>query len=189
MKRMATRPLALLGFATFGAALILTAFLRGNYLLGLGCGAAYVAITVGILWLLARTLLLTKKPSIARATLVAALSIPVGFAMAYPASINPDVQIGIDRQATDREARKELAAVFGSDPAFTDLSISTMLLKVVNVTIHGSMNTRSGLDRLRDRIASECAAVHRCILHWDVALRDPAQRLDGLDSDLFHVGK
>jgi len=185
MNRKATRLVARLLFATFGVVLIAIAFQRGNYLLGVWCGVAYVAIAVGLLGLLAGSFMLTAEPSLVRTAFVCALSLPVGFAMAYPASINSDVQVFIDKQATDRAARRELAAVFASDPACGDLSVSTTHLKVVNVTIHGSLHDRSDLDRLRDRIASQCHVVKDCPLHWDVLLRKTAQRIDGLDSELF----
>jgi hypothetical protein len=76
--------------------------------------------------------------------------------------------------------------VFASDSAFRDLSVSTVHLKPVNVTIRGTLTTRSDLDQLRARIIAECPALTRggCVLHWDVTLRDPAQRITGLDSEL-----
>jgi hypothetical protein len=172
-------------YVTFGVVLSAIAFLRGNYLFGPGCGVAYVAITAGVLWIFARSFTRTEKPSLVRAAVVAALSVPVGFAMGYPASINDDVQIVIDEQATDRAVRAELAAVFASDPAFGDLSTSTAHLKVVNVTIHGTLSSRADLSRLRDRIKNDCHAVKLFPLHWGVILRKSAQRIDGLDSDLF----
>src|SRR4051812_44469664 len=103
---------------------------------------------------------------------VAALALPIGYAMAFPASLNPDVQVFIDKQATDRTARAELAAVFGSDPAFGGLSVSSIHLKVVNVTVQGSLATRVDLDRLQSRIVAECPTLGGRFLHWDVLLRD-----------------
>jgi hypothetical protein len=109
--------------------------------------------------------------------------------MAWPASVNPDVQQFIDLHATDRSSRAELAAVFGSDPAFHDLSTSSVQLKVINVTVQGSLGTHSDFDRLRSRIASECPALGMCNLHWEIALRDCGQRVDGLDRDLLQADK
>jgi len=116
---------------------------------------------------------------------VVLFALPVGYAMAFPASVNPDVQVFIDKQATDRRARAELAAVFASDPAYRDLSVSSIHLKVVNVTVHGSLSTRADLQRLRSQIAPACRTVGVGFLHWDVSLRDTGERLSGLDRDLF----
>lgn len=180
-KRLVTRVF----FATFSIVLISISFLRGSYLLGLEFGLTYTGIAAGLLWLVARSLILSDRPQLVRSAVIAAVSLPVGFALAFPAAINPDIRHFIDKQAIDRAARRELAAVFASDPSYRRLSISTRHLKVVNVTIHGSLNDHSDLDRLRHRIASECPVLKQCPLHWEVMLLKPAQRIDGVDSELF----
>lgn len=189
MRRTAPRRIARLAFATVSLVLIAAAFLRGDHLLGFVNGLLYAGVAAGLLWFLAQSLILTEKPSLVRAAVIVALSIPLGFVLADPASINPDVQHFIDKQATDRAARAELAAVFASDPAYRSLSISTTHLKVVNVTIRGSLDDRPDLDRLRERLASECPVTRRCPLHWDVMLRGRGQRLQGLDRELFKTDR
>ena len=161
---MATRPVARVLLGTAGVAMCIAAFLRGNHLLGLWCGVIYVALTLGLLWLF------TRSRTFMRAATLAALSLAAGFVMAWPGSINSGVQIFIDKQAVDRTARAELAAVFASDPAYRDLSVSSAHLKVVNVTVQGALGTRADLDRLRSQIVSECPALGECILHWEVTL-------------------
>src|SRR5437764_2100047 len=142
MKPEAKRRVTRLALAVLGAAVVVAAYLRGDYLLGWDCGLVYAGIAAGLLSLLARSLVLTERPSPLRAAAIAALSLPLPYALAYPASINPGVQHFIDKQATDRAARAELAAVFASDPAYRDLSVSTVHVKVVNVTIRGSLPSR-----------------------------------------------
>jgi hypothetical protein len=185
MEGIASRPIARLLFAATAVGAVVAAFLRGNYLLGVGCGVVYAAIAIALVWLLARSRTTAGRVSVPRATLVALFALPVGYAMAFPASINPDVQVFIDKQATDRRARAELAIVFASDPAYSGLSVSSVHLKVVNLTIQGSLSTRADLDRLRSRIGGECPALGECFLHWDVTLRDTGRRVDGLDRDVF----
>jgi hypothetical protein len=189
--RIALRRVTRILFAAVGIALSAVAFLRGNYLFGPAWGVSYVAVTVGLLWLLARSLTPAGNRSLVRGAVVIALSLAVGFVMASPASINPDLQYLIDKLAVDRAARAELAAVFASDPAYRGLSVSTVHLKPVNVTVRGTLGTRSDLDRLRARVIAECPALMQggCVLHWDVSLRDPAQRINGLDSELFGAGE
>jgi hypothetical protein len=188
MKRTRARTAAQIAFATFSVALVAVAFLRGNYLLGLDYGVAYVVVIGGLLWFVARSSVLADKPSPIWAAVLTALSMPISVVMAFPASVNPEVQYEINAQSADRAARAELATVFASDPAYRGLSISTVHLKGLNVTIHGSLKDRADLDRLRGRIAGECADVHRRSLHWDVTLRNPAQRVEGVDSELFDGG-
>ncbi len=174
-----SRPPRLVLATIASVALCVAAFLRGNYLLGPGCGCAYAAVSLGFLFLLA------GSRTAVRAAVVTVLSLAAGLVMAWPASINPDVQHGIDKQAVDRVARTELAAVFGSDEAYRDLAISSVHLKVVNITVRGSLGTRSDLYRLQSQIAAECPTLGTCVLHWEVTLRDSGQRVNGLDRDLF----
>jgi hypothetical protein len=185
MRGAGSRSAARLLFAAVGVAVVMAAFLRGNYLLGLGCGIVYAAIALALLWLLARARTPAGDVSVARVVFVMLFALPVGYALAFPASLNPAVQVFIDKQATDRRARAELAAVFASDAAYRDLSVSSVHLKVVNITVRGSMASRSDLQRLRSRIGGECPALGECFLHWDVVLRDTGERVSGLDRDLF----
>ena len=182
MNSIASRPVAHLLFAAAGVAVMVAAFLRGNYLLGLVCGIVYAGVAFALLLLLARSRTPGGGVSVARVAFVAVLAVPVGYVMAFPSY--PDVQIFIDKQATERKARGELAAVFASDPAYRDLSVTSVQLKVVNISVRGVLGTRADLDRLRSRIAAECPALGECLLHWEVALRDSGQRLSGLDRDL-----
>jgi hypothetical protein len=187
MERRALRLVARLVLAVIGTAAIAVAFLWGDYLLGLDCGIAYAATTGGLLWLFVRALVQTEKPSLAQAVFAAALAFPIAFVMARPVAVFPDLQHFIADQATCRAARKELAAVFESDPAYVRLAVSTATGgKVASVTIRGRLNDRSDLDRVRSRIIGECPALHDCYLRWDVALREPAQRMEGYDHELFH---
>src|SRR5687767_7837098 len=112
MKSNPSRLIARLVFAAFSVALIAIAFLRGNYLLGIEFGVMYAVIGFGVSWYLARSLVLTEKPSLIRAAAIVVLSLPLAIVMADPAAINPDVQVFIDKQATDRAARRELRALF-----------------------------------------------------------------------------
>jgi hypothetical protein len=187
---MASRRVARILFAAVGIVLSAVAFLRGNYLFGFACGVLYAGTTIGLLWILARSLAPTGSLSLVRVAVMTALSLAVGFVMAWPASVSSDVQDLIDKQAIDRAARAELAVVLASDPAYRDLSVSTFHLTPVNVTVRGALATRSDLDRLRARIIAECPALTRggCVLHWDVTLRDPPQRINGVDSELFGAG-
>ena len=189
MRLQATRAIARLVFAALSVVLIAVAFLRGNYLLGADFGVAFAGIAAFFLWLFGRFLVMTEEPSLLGAALVVVVSIPVGYVMTYPATINPDVQHFINKQADDRTARAELRAVFASDRAFRRLWISTVHVKVVNVTIHGSLNDRSELDRLRERIAAQCDVGKRCPLHWDVVPRESGERIKGLDHELFDTAE
>jgi hypothetical protein len=157
-------------FGTAGAIICVAAYLRGNYLLGAGVGLVYVLITLGLLYLAARARTPAGRWSAPEASLVAALAILLGYVMAFPASLSPDLQHFIDKQAADRAARAELAAVFASDPAFKGLWVSSVHLKVINLTIHGPLPGWADLGRLQSRVAEECPTAGECVLQWEVTL-------------------
>ncbi len=185
MNKQVTPSVARLIVVMVGITLAVIAYLRGNYLLGFNYGLAYAFIAVGLVWMSMGSFAFAKKPSWVRAVAIGVLSIPIGYVMAFPASINRDIQVFIDKQADDRTARAELRNVFASDAAFANLSISTVHLKVVNVTISGSFPDRAALDRLRNRIATECPTAQRCPLHWKITLRATHESMVGLDGELF----
>lgn len=185
MRGIASRPIARAVFAVVVVSAIIGAFLRGNYLFGLGRGIVYACLASTLVWLLVRSRTSTGRVSAVRTGLVVAFALPVAYAMAFPASVSPGMQSFIDAQARDRQLRAELTAVFASDPAFRDLRVSSVHRKVINVTVWGSLGTRADLDRLRVRIASECPVLSSCVLHWDVSLRDAQERLSGLDRAVF----
>lgn len=164
---------------------IVVAFLRGNHLFGVTVGVVYAAVAAGLLWLLARALRSTGSVSAWRVRLVTLFALPVAFAMAFPASINERVQFVIDDQATDRQVRSELAEVFASDPAYSDLSVSSEHKKVIRITVHGTLGTRADLERLRPLATKACSIDLRCDLVWDVFLRDTGERIDGSNQELF----
>lgn len=167
-----------------GAAMAAVAYRRGHLLLGAEVGVLYAGVAVGLVWLVARLLTRTGRPFLPRAVAAVAVTVPIAAVMADPAAVSPDLQHFIDKQATDREARRELAAVFATDPSYADLTTSTAHVKVVNVTVRGLVGGRPDLDRLRARVAAECPAVQRCVLHWDVRFRDTGGRFAGLDREL-----
>ncbi len=168
MSQAASVRLALLVCAALALAAIVIAFFRGNYLLGVEYGIAYVFVTAGLIWLFLSTCKRNGRISIVRLACVTLFAIPVGYALAFPASINRDVQIFIDKEATDRQARAELARVFASNVAYGDLSVSSNHLKVINITVRGQLETREELAQLQSRTEAECPTASGCVLHWEI---------------------
>jgi hypothetical protein len=159
------------------AGLGVAACLRGGQMFGPLTGVVYGAAALLFVRLLARC-----RPPV-RAALLSVAALPVGYVLAFPTTVNPDVQVAIDKQAADRAAHRELGAVFVSDPAFRRLSVRTEHLIVDNVLFRGRLPSRAEFRRLRGRVAAECPTASGCPLHWDVALDDTGERLRGLDRD------
>ena len=189
MKPKAKAVMTRLGATMLCLALIAAAFLRGNHLLGFSVGIFYALVAGVFCWFCGQSYMREGRLTLTGMVAMAFILLVIGFVMAFPAAVNPDVQHFIDDQATDRTARAELKRVFGSDPAFRRLSISTIHLKVVNVTIYGALPSRRDLDRLRERVINECRTLKLCPLHWDVTLRDTNEVIHGLDRELFSPAK
>lgn len=168
-------------FTTIATSIVVVAFWRGNQLLGIACGVSYVLIALALIWLLVRSSSFREGGSVFRLALALLFTASVGFCMTFPASINWRVQYAIKQHTIDRDAKRELVSLFGKDHAFGGLSVSSVQLKTLNIIIHGSIAERSDFDRLRTRIGDECPAVGKCILHWDIVLRDSGVRIDEVE--------
>ena len=179
--RIVRQPIVQVTAGMVGAVVAISAYLRGEYLLGSGYGLTCALASVGLLWLVVRSFPVAGRPSRIRVLAVGILSLVIGYALAYPASVNPDMQHFIDMQAIERAARAELTAVFTADPAFGNLIISTGHRKVVGVEVSGSLAYRVDFDRLRRRIAAECPTLSRCVLHWKIQLRADGTSIDEVD--------
>ena len=165
-------------------ALVLAAYSRGIYLLGTNAGIAYAAVALMIFGLFASAIKETPVPKY-RLLLLTLFSIPVCFAFAFPTYINSDVQIFVDKQTEDRVARKELQVVFAEDPAFSDLSISTTHLKIVNVEIYGTVPNKTDLDRVQRRVFERCGFVEHCFVHWRIRVRNDSTVYVARNDDTF----
>lgn len=168
-----------------GVALMIVAFLRGNYLLGFEIGIIYLCTVAALVWLIVNSFSLKRKVSLLRKICVSGFAVSVGLALAFPGVINTDVQHMVDDQATMRNARFELDRVYKSDPAFADLTISTTRGKIAFVNITGGLANWDDFHQLKKRITHECPAVEHCALGWKVRIRDTNDVIDGYDHSLF----
>jgi hypothetical protein len=170
--------------AIFFIAFILAAYGRGAYLLGQGVGFTYAVVASLISVLFFRALSQSPLPKL-RLVMLLLLTTSVSLAFAFPTYVNPDVQHFVDKEATDRNARRELATLFSNDSAFRELGVSTTHLKVVNVEIHGTVPSRSDLERLRSKVLGQCQFVDRGFVHWRVHVREDSTTYTGLDDEEF----
>lgn len=165
-------------------AFVLAAFLRGNYLLGTGAAITYALVALMLIALFARAIRETPVPKI-RLVFLILFSIPVCVAFAFPTYFNSNVQVFVDEQTEDRVARNELHAVFAEDPAFSDLSISTTHLKIVNVEISGTVRNKTDLDRLQQIVFERCRFIEHCFVHWRIRVRQDSKMYVARNDDAF----
>lgn len=165
------------------------AFLWGDFLMGESMGwwfAVQAACGAGlVVW----CLVIAKRASLWRDAAVAALTLRIVAGLVFPTLFQPTWQMLIDDRAAERTARNQVVAVLSSDPAYRDLSASVRYRKCAQVIITGLVGSRADFDRLRGRIVSECPAVGRRFLCWNVQIDHSQERLSGCDNDLFPVGR
>ncbi|MBM4077864.1 MAG: hypothetical protein FJ267_19720, partial [Planctomycetes bacterium] len=134
--------------AIFFIAFIIAAYCRGDYLLGQRAGFTYAVVASLITFLFYSALSQSPLPK-SRLVVLVLFTVPVSLVFAFPTYIKPDLQYSVNKEARARNARRELASVFANDSAFRELGVSITHLKVVNVEIHGTVPTKSDLERLR----------------------------------------
>jgi len=151
-------------------AIMLVLFFRGQHLLGQSTGILYATIVFAIALIGYRNLYVQAPSSIVIVlySIFATVSVAIMFS---PATFSPDVQRFIDKQATDRNVRAELTTLIGANTDYTDIVIETKHLKVVFVSISGTVPSRPAIDQLLADL-SRLEFVRYCSLRGRVIARD-----------------
>lgn len=126
-------------------------FLRGNYLSGFRAGVASALVSMAVV-ILALNAASQCTQSRWKLRFYIALAIFVGLAVSFPSLINPKVRYGIEAHAADRSVQTELNSIFESDQRFDDLSTKSQHLKVVVVTVSGTIDNMDSFGDLQDHV-------------------------------------
>lgn len=165
--------------------LVATAFLRGNYLLGVVCGTLYAVVMAAVLWLALKRQhgdsWLAKLQMQSRRVFAAI----VVFVMICPTMVSPRLQFEIEELQLVRTIQREFKQVSTRDVEFSKLAISTKRSKGLNVTISGTMPSKQQLHRLRSRIADDCPVIESCPIHWRIRFQNTSEDIDVSDWELF----
>lgn len=132
---------------SISAVLICVLFFRGNHLLGASTGITFAFISLAIATIGYRNLV-AQAPSRTGMMVYSLFAISCLAVMLAPSSFSPTLQHFIDKQAADRTARSEIAALVRDNAEYRDLKIETKQLKVVFVSIKGKVQDRDTVDRL-----------------------------------------
>jgi hypothetical protein len=171
-------------------ALVVLAFLRGDYLLGFGYGVAWGVLATLACWLAIRIAFDEATTRRTRCRLLLLMLVPLGIFMAYPNLVSRDLGYMIESHAEERDTRRELQELFKSEPDFVGLSVHIDRLKTTwfRVKISGSVPSRADLDRLHERLVKECPVAHSSDLQWNVTLEDTRETVSDSDKRLFSAG-
>jgi len=152
------------------AVLAIGGFLWGNFLLGVTVGFANFFIVMGLA--IVGYSNVYKRPNLKLRWIIGGLFAATCLAiMATPATFSPGLQHAIEKQATDRRARAELAALFDRDDDYSNLSVTTKHFKVVAITIQGVVPNQDVYERLlADLEKTECN--QSCVFHVEVTTQN-----------------
>jgi hypothetical protein len=125
------------------------AFLRGNWLLGGDAGFIFCLATAAAISMLAEARAGTGRFARAGRVLAVLFAAFVATVVAAPALLSSHVQYSIDKHRFEVDLREAVSTLLASDPEFSQLTVTTTQLKVLNVTISGRVPTADGLKRWR----------------------------------------
>lgn len=176
MRRVA--PKVLCGCLVIGVAI--GAYARGDYLLGWDVGIAYALVAVAVALCVVSAGLRRPTAPWPFAFAIAG-AVVVGLVLFYPASVNSDVDIFIQKQADDRSVRSELYALFESDPQYSGLSLTTWHAKVVVATVSGVVQDLDVVDELATHLKVVSKHHPMVVVDWELTCRDSGRTIDTSD--------
>lgn len=162
-----------------------TAYLRGNYLLGVVCGMLYAVIMAAVVWLVVKRQHGDSWLAKLQTQLRIVFAAIVVFVMIFPTIVSPRLQFEIEELQLVRTIQREFKQVSTRDVEFSTLVISTKRSKGLNVTISGTMPSKQQLHRLRSRIADDCPVIESCPIHWRIRFQNTSEDIDVSDWELF----
>lgn len=164
------------------AAVVCAVFFRGNYLLGASTGITFAIISFGIAAIGYRNLI-AMRPSRIVVVFYSLFAISCFIVMFTPSSFSPTLQHFINKQAADRTARAEIAALIRGDAEYRDIRIEVQQLKAVFVSIKGTVPHRGAVDRLIADL-SQLDFTRYCSLHGLITIRDTGEVREFTNGDL-----
>lgn len=170
-------------------AFVLAAYERGEHLLGRGIGLMYALVAVLISVLFARLLPRHPRPK-KQFMLLVLFTILVSSALAYPTSVNPNIQHFVNRETAIRNAREELDRLFTEEVAYRELGYSIPHRKMMNIQIYGSVPCESDLVRLRSTLLNQGRFVDQGAVHchWRIHVLETSLTYIGSDdNELFAI--
>ena len=158
----------------------ITAFARGNHLLGQVAGISYAFVAFAMAILVSSELSRTAEAKGHR-TLCIAAAVLVSLVLSFPTFINSDIQISLEKQAIDRAVRADLNSLFASAPQYSDLSLKTRHLKLVVVTVSGVVENTKIKETLAKRLKTVSVQHPMVMVEWELTCRDTGSTSHSFD--------
>ena len=153
------------------AGLAIAAFARGKYLLGWDAGVVYAVVSIGFIVPLMRAEQ-GPRPALWQRTFSVISAVVVGVVIFFPTLVISDVEIFVQKQATDRAVRADLQTLFTSNPQYSELSVTTQHLKTVVVMVFGTVENCDLIDNLAGDLKTVSQRQALAVVQWEVTCRD-----------------
>ncbi|TWT56406.1 hypothetical protein CA85_42190 [Allorhodopirellula solitaria] len=161
---------AKLGWWISSVAITCVLLLRGHYLLGPSVGITFAFMTLAIAVIGYRYLCI-QTPTRTGVVMFSIFAMTCTAIMFTPATFSPDVQHFINKYKNDRTARRELATLLEENADYRDIRFETEQLKVVFVSIRGTVPNGGVIDSLLADL-SRLDFVRYCSLDGRLTARD-----------------
>jgi len=171
--------------ATGCIAIVLTAFARGDYLLGSRAGILFATVAAATLCVIVRVSTANRRFQFVRQSVALLFGLAVFVILASPSRFNPELNYFIDGHRSERSTQSQLRSVFNHDLRFSTLEYECVWSKCIVVVVSGRINSESDMLDLRDRIFAQCPEVSSRWLYWRVKVDDSGVEHDACDLTIY----
>lgn len=171
--------------AIASACLVIGAFLRGHFLLGIVAGVAFALIASATIFVLIRVAFTKRKFHKLRIAFASILSLGVFSILSMLDRFNSDLTSIIEGHQLQRTACSNLNSIFSSDSRFADLDFECGYRKCIIVTVDGSIQSQADLLELRDQIFERCPELSSRWLFWRLKIAEAGIVYNDCDLTIF----
>lgn len=171
--------------ATGCGSLVLAAFARGYFLLGVFVGFMFASAAAATLFVIIREFRVTQRFPLVRQSVAIVFGLAVFSLLAMPTWLNPDLRTFIEGHQSEQATRSQMRSVLLSDPRFSTLEFDCRFRKCIILNVRGSVKSEKDLLDLRDRIFEQCSDVSSRWLFWDVTCIDSGVTRSDCDLQIY----
>jgi hypothetical protein len=173
----------LIGVGCFG--LVLGAFTRGNYLMGISAGIAFVSLALATIFVLIRVVPTKRRFNGSRVVLASIFALFVVAFLTMPAQFSVHFHHVSNRHQIERTTWSQLNSILSNDPRFAKLKFDFSRAKGFFVTVEGSIQSENDLLELRNQILERCPHISRRFLFWRLNIVETGVMHDASDLKFF----
>ena len=165
--------------------LVLGAFFRGHFLLGVPAGVAFALVSLATMIVLIRVVSSKHRFYGLRVLVASILTLGVFTILVMPAQFSRDLGHFIDGHQLERSTRSHLKSIFSDDPRFAKLNFDCDYRKCIVVSVDGTIESEDSLLELRSKILNRCPDVSSRWLYWRLTIAETGVMYNDCDLTIF----